>query len=212
MRKHFLLIALICSIFVACGPKPELPTVATVAVDYITENSASCAGEVVDDGNADIITQGFCWSTENKEPTVKDTTKELADQLTAENKKLSHALTELQPNTTYYIRAYVTNKKGTVYGEELTMDYTAGMPEVKTLEVTNKNIGAGTATFKGSILSLGDLGYTERGFAYATVHNPTIGDNKLTASGSGTGGFGNGTYGRVEPLMRSYSFGLQVTL
>ena len=31
-------------------------------------------------------------------------------------------------------------------------------------------------------------------------------------SAYGTGGFGNGTYGRVEPLMRSYSFGLQVTL
>ena len=43
-------------------------------------------------------------------------------------------------------------------------------------------------------------------------HTAQYGFDPEVASGRGTGGFGNGTYGRVEPLMRSYSFGLQVTL
>jgi TonB-linked SusC/RagA family outer membrane protein len=43
-------------------------------------------------------------------------------------------------------------------------------------------------------------------------HTAQYGFDPEVSSGRGTGGFGNGTYGRVEPLMRSYSFGLQVTL
>ena len=65
MRKHLFLIALICSIFVACGPKPELPTVTTNSVDEITETSALCTGAIVDNGNADIIAKGF-WFVNSK--------------------------------------------------------------------------------------------------------------------------------------------------
>ena len=43
-------------------------------------------------------------------------------------------------------------------------------------------------------------------------HTAQYGFDPEVCSGRGTGSFGNGTYGRVEPLMRSYSFGLQVTL
>ena len=146
---------------------------------------ATFKGNVVSLGDLACTERGFVYSTTNT-PTIDNNKVTASGTGTG---TFTATASQLQEGKTYYIRAFVTNKKGTVYGEELTMNYTAGMPEVKTLEVTNKNIGAGTATFKGSILSLGDLGYTERGFAYATVHNPTIGDNKLTASGSGTGEF-----------------------
>ena len=43
-------------------------------------------------------------------------------------------------------------------------------------------------------------------------HTAQYGFDPEVSTGSGTGSFGNGTYGRTEPLMRSYSFGLQVTL
>ena len=164
-----------------------MPVVKTVSIvsKNIAEGVATFKGNVVSLGDLACTERGFVYSTTNT-PTIDN------NKVTASGTGIgtfTATASHLQEGKTYYIRAFVTNKKGTVYGEELTMDYTAGMPEVKTLEVTNKNIGAGTATFKGSILSLGDLGYTERGFAYATVHNPTIGDNKLTASGSGTGEF-----------------------
>lgn len=164
-----------------------MPVVKTVSIvsKNIAEGVATFKGEVVSLGDLACTERGFVYSTTNT-PTIDN------NKITASGTgtgTFTATASQLQEGKTYYIRAFVTNKKGTVYGEELTMNYTAGMPEVKTLEVTNKNIGAGTATFKGSILSLGDLGYTERGFAYATVHNPTIGDNKLTASGSGTGEF-----------------------
>jgi hypothetical protein len=164
-----------------------MPVVKTVSVvsKNIAEGVATFKGEVVSLGDLACTERGFVYSTTNT-PTIDN------NKITASGTgtgTFTATASQLQEGKTYYIRAFVTNKKGTVYGEELTMDYTAGMPEVKTLEVINKNIGAGTATFKGSILSLGDLGYTERGFVYATIHNPTIGDNKLTALGSGTGEF-----------------------
>ena len=164
-----------------------MPVVKTVSIvsKNIAEGVATFKGNVVSLGDLACTERGFVYSTTNT-PTIDNNKVTASGTGTG---TFTASASQLQEGKTYYIRAFVTNKKGTVYGEELTMDYTAGMPEVKTLEVTNKNIGAGTATFKGSILSLGDLGYTERGFAYATVHNPTIGDNKLTASGSGTGEF-----------------------
>ena len=163
---------------------PEVKTL-EVTNKNIAEGSATFKGSILSLGDLGYTERGFAYGIVHN-PTIGDNKVEAEGSGTGE---FSATATQLEEGKTYYIRAYVTNSKGTVYGEEVEMNYTAGMPEVKTLEVTNKNIGAGTATFKGSILSLGDLGYTERGFAYAIVHNPTIGDNKLTASGSGTGEF-----------------------
>ena len=118
MRKHLFLIALICSIFVACGPKPELPTVTTNSVDEITETTALCFGEIVDNGNANIIAKGFCWGTKQN-PTLDDhvvvaevTREPVSDLFTA-------TLFELTATTEYYVRAYATNSEGTAYGENI---------------------------------------------------------------------------------------------
>jgi hypothetical protein len=96
-------------------------------------------------------------------------------------------ITELTEGTVYYVRAYATNSKGTVYGAEVVLDFNVIMPEVSTQAVTG--IDETIGTFNGTIVSLGDFGYTERGFVYATYHNPTTSDNKIIAPGSGTGTF-----------------------
>ena len=163
---------------------PEVKTL-EVTNKNIGAGTATFKGSILSLGDLGYTERGFAYGIVHN-PTVGDNKVEAEGSGIGE---FSATATQLEEGKTYYIRAYVTNSKGTVYGEEVEMDYTAGMPEVKTLEVTNKNIGAGTATFKGSILSLGDLGYTERGFAYATVHNPTIGDTKAIAEGSGSGEF-----------------------
>ena len=164
-----------------------MPVVKTVSIvsKNIAEGVATFKGNVVSLGDLACTERGFVYSTTNT-PTIDNNKVTASGTGTG---TFTASASQLQEGKTYYIRAFVTNKKGTVYGEELTMDYTAVMPIVKTVSVVSKNIAEGVATFKGEVVSLGDLGYTERGFAYATVHNPTIGDNKLTASGSGTGEF-----------------------
>ena len=172
---------------VSCNLTANMPVVKTLAVTNkdIANGVATFNGTVVSLGDLGYTEKGFAYGIAHN-PTIDN------NKITSSGEGIGDffaTASELVEGKTYYIRAYVTNSKGTVYGEEVEMDYTAGMPEVKTLEVTNKNIGAGIATFKGSILSLGDLGYAERGFVYATVHNPTIGDSKIKAEGSGTGEF-----------------------
>jgi hypothetical protein len=62
------------------------------------------------------------------------------------------------------------------------------LPQVTTQSATS--IGATSATLSGSIVSLGDPAYEERGFVYGTVHNPTVEDDtKKLVSGRGLGDF-----------------------
>ena len=122
----------------------------------------------------------------SSDPTIGDSKIKAEGSGTGE---FSATATQLEEGNTYYIRAYATNSKSTVYGEEIEMDYTAVMPVVKTVSVVSKNIAEGVATFKGEVVSLGDLACTERGFVYSTTNTPTIDNNKITASGTGTGTF-----------------------
>ncbi|MBQ4437956.1 DUF1566 domain-containing protein, partial [bacterium] len=132
-------------------------------------------------------------------------------------------VTELEINTTYYIRAYAINEAGIGYGNEIKLEFNAEKPIVQTKETTNINIAGGTATFNGSITSIGDPAYTERGFVYATVHNPTVEDDtKKVATGNGTGDFSANVselemnkiyYVRAYALSsQSISYGNEVTL
>ncbi|GHS87626.1 hypothetical protein FACS1894201_08910 [Bacteroidia bacterium] len=63
-----------------------------------------------------------------------------------------------------------------------------GLPTLNTLTATN--ITASTATFRGTITSVGLPQYTERGFVYSTFTNPDIANGtKKIVSGSGTGSY-----------------------
>lgn len=90
------------------------PTVTTAAVTEVDRNTAVSGGEVVSDGGATVTARGICWST-SENPTVDDSKTVDGDGL---GEFISN-LTELESNTTYYIRAYATNEAGTGYGEQV---------------------------------------------------------------------------------------------
>lgn len=119
MRKHLFLITLICSIFVACGPKPELPTVTTNSVSDVTDTTALCVGAVVDNGNADIIAKGFCWGTEQNPTLENNTVVTVTTREEAADDFFTATLSGLTATTEYYVRAYATNSEGTAYGENI---------------------------------------------------------------------------------------------
>jgi hypothetical protein len=75
--------------------------------------------------------------------------------------------------------AYSTNEVSFITSQVL--------PTVTTQAVLN--ITATAATFNGNITSAGDPAYTEKGFVYGTLHNPTIEDTYTIVSGTGTGIF-----------------------
>ena len=89
----------------------EPPTVTTNNVTGITETTAVCGGNVTADGGATVTARGVCWST-SQNPTISDshTTDGSGTGSYTSN------ITGLNAGTTYYVRAYATNSKGTSYG------------------------------------------------------------------------------------------------
>ena len=97
-------------------------------------------------------------------------------------------ITNLEPETSYYVRAYAINARGVSYSNQVRFRTLspAVLPTVTTNAVTQ--ITEATAVAGGNVISDGGATVTERGVCVATVSNPTISNTKVTA-GSGTGSF-----------------------
>ena len=165
-----------------------LPTVTTNDVTNITTNSASCGGNVTDDGNGTVTARGICWS-EVQNPTINNIYSEETNNGSGTGSFTSQ-LTNLKDNTTYYVRSYATNEKGTAYGEEKsfkTVEVT--LPTVTTKDVTN--ITANSASCGGNVTDDGNGTVTVRGICWSEVQNPTINNiySEETNNGTGTGSF-----------------------
>ena len=89
-------------------------TVPTIVLDTITDvvdSHAKVQIHLTFDGGASVTDMGVCWSTQAN-PTIEDIHKSTKDTLAVLD------MTDLQPNTKYYIRAYAQNKVGVAYSEE----------------------------------------------------------------------------------------------
>lgn len=90
------------------------PTVLTNPVTNITHNSAIAGGNVTESGGASVSERGVVYAT-SAGPALDDhvvTVRRGTGTFIA-------PLTGLQPQTSYYLRAYATNAAGTSYGEEV---------------------------------------------------------------------------------------------
>ena len=94
---------------------PEQPVVTTAEVTGITCYTAVSGGEVTFDGNVTVTARGICWGT-SPNPTIEDNKTTDGTGVGGFTSNLSN----LEHNTTYYVRAYATNEVGTAYGEEVT--------------------------------------------------------------------------------------------
>lgn len=92
------------------------PGVVTGTVSQIEPTTALAAGTVTDIGTgASFVSEhGHCWSSDNSYPTLSDSKTQLGSM--AEPDDFTSNLTNLQPGTTYFVRAYATNVNGTAYG------------------------------------------------------------------------------------------------
>lgn len=91
-------------------------TVQSTPISNLTHSSVSSGGNVTDDGGTPVVAKGVVWST-SKKPTVEEN-----EGITIDGAGLGEFTSDidgLNINTTYYLRAYATNTKGTSYGEEL---------------------------------------------------------------------------------------------
>lgn len=94
-------------------PNPQLPTLTTTAVSSIANTTATCGGNITNQGSSAVTARGVCWSTAQN-PTI-------ANSKTTDGSGIgsfTSNLTGLATNTTYYVRAYATNSTGTTYGTQ----------------------------------------------------------------------------------------------
>ena len=99
-------------------PSPGLPIISSLTFpdDSVGFNIAQGEATIISNGGTPILAYGLCWS-KNPNPTVTLGTKtktDVNDDLT--NSKFKHYLT-LEPQTRYYVRAYVINKTGIDYSD-----------------------------------------------------------------------------------------------
>lgn len=97
-----------------------LPTLTTNTITNISLTSATSGGTITSDGEFDIYSRGVVWGT------TQNPTK--ANFKTINGIGIGNfvsTMTNLKPNTTYYVRAYATNENGTAYGNQFTFTTTS---------------------------------------------------------------------------------------
>ena len=159
-----------------------IATISTSSVTNIGQQSANCGGTIISNGGSAITSSGICWSIAVN-PTVSDANTSSGSSSGSFVSKLSN----LNPSTTYYVRAYATTAFGTAYGEnKMFTTLSAPLATLTTASVTN--ISQNSATSGGTIVSNGGAAVTASGICWSTVSNPTI-NNSHTSNGPSSGSF-----------------------
>jgi len=164
------------------------PFVSTIKSDFITSTTAELYSEVISTGTTPITSFGHCWSTSNT-PTIENISQENENY---SNNKYKTNITDLDPLTKYYFRAFTKNSIGIAYGDELSfVTDTAGEPSVITEGVIN--ITSTSANLFGQIEDIGNAPVTEHGHCWSTSSSPTINDEKTSLGPIGVSSFNSNT-------------------
>lgn len=100
--------------FIACNPEDKdenAVRVTTNMPEEITPSSAVCSGEVTLGQGLSLAEVGFCWGN-RIDPTVNDAHQSAANASVS----FSCTITDLQPSTQYYLRAYAVCGSEYYYG------------------------------------------------------------------------------------------------
>ena len=153
----------------------------TLPVSNIKGIKANVAGTVSDS----IVTLnkylGFCYST-SPNPSINDLV--ISNWNYNSINKFQYQITELKPNTTYYVRAFIqSDNNKIIYGNEVS--FTSGSIKLPTITTdTITYIDLHSAQLLKTIVDDGGENLSEEGFCIATHTTPTTKDIVLTGNNS----------------------------
>ena len=180
------------------------PTVTTSVVADITQTSAACGGDVTSGGNASIIERGICWSMRHN-PTVSDSHLASGSGLGS----FICNMVGLAMDTTYYVRAYATNRAGTSYGNEVSFKtlITGALPGVFCINASGDqvNFSQGNLQYRAHTNT---WRFAEHQWDYVGDGNTNISstyDGWIDLFGWGTSGYNHGAT-CYQPWSTSSSF------
>ena len=144
------------------------------------------AGSIVSDEGSPVTDRGFVYSVNSD---MSNAVTVAASQI--EGKVFRKYVENLQPDTTYYAKAYATNAHGTGYSSvlELTTYPTPAQYPTVTVDQINPTTSQRNIVFTGEVTDSGGLTVTERGICYAFHTEPTIADTSGSAESAGVGEF-----------------------
>ena len=191
------------------GVATAIPVVETSPVREITETKAIGSGVVTSDGGGSIMERGVCWSTQSMPIVSGDHSIAGTGAGT-----FSCEIFDLEPNTTYYVRAYAINSMGVGYGNPVNFTTLPGN-------------GGGVNTPTGAIggiysvsamdkvyFSQGNLQYqaSTNTWRFAEKQYYTVGENNCNISSTYSGwidlfGWGTSGYNNKYPYMTSTNYG-----
>ena len=161
--------------FTTMSAVDTIPLVDTYMVKDITYCSAVSSGQVLSGGGQEVMERGICYGVEPK-PTIEGTHIALGSGVGP----FECQLTDLMPDTRYYVCAYAVCTQGVYYGDQLDF-YTKVLPmEVLTGEVSD--VTATRVMAEGKVTRDGGYEVTESGFCWGTEHEPTIEGLHIKAS------------------------------
>lgn len=155
------------------------PSVEILPASEISYTSFVCNGDVTDSGTYSVTARGFCWSTE-PDPVMTGEHLHVGNGAGV----FSALLADMQPETTFYVRAYAVNAAGVTYSTPITVSTLA--PTIPTVSTDTVN---GYNECTGTVLADGNAPVTQRGFCYDTLPSPTLENGVVIADGSGLGEF-----------------------
>ncbi len=163
---------------VSFGTFSEMASVNTSAATTIGSTSATLNAYVAAEGNPPYTERGFCYS-EQSSPTVSDN-KKVAGGSGIGNYSLE--ISDLNYQTTYYVRAYVIQNGSPIYGNVVSFSTSWEDASVTTLQADD--VTGTSAELEAKITSKGDPGFHMYGFCYNTSGDPTINNDKVESSTS----------------------------
>lgn len=94
------------------------PELNTSSMSYVTPKSAFCNGIITFEGNPHFTRRGFCWDDESV-PDTSDNQWTMDYDVKPYFAEYKHLISNLNPQTTYYVRAFAVSETGISYGTEL---------------------------------------------------------------------------------------------
>jgi uncharacterized protein (TIGR02145 family) len=177
--KHLIWVAVaLIALITACKKDEKLSVaiITTTTPSNITANSIQTGGDITNAGGSPISQSGICWAFQNN-PSVADS---VIDGNQTGTGTFTISMSNLNANTTYYVRAFAINGIGTAYGAVDSFLTAAGVPTVITTAISNN--ADLMAQSGGSISNTGGAAITAKGVCWSTSANPTISNSKTVDS------------------------------
>jgi len=192
MKLNFFKISLVLTIIslsISCT-KDKKPPVGITNKIVLTTNpsvtigsdSAICSGEITSDGGDNITERGICYSI-NENPTLNNSKVASGSGKGIFSCKLSN----LQPNTEYYIKAYCLSAQGELYGKQVNFKTLPGRPIILTNQISNIQIES--AVGGGIIVSDGGASITEKGLCISSLNSTPVRTDTFISAGQGSTSF-----------------------